>query len=91
MIARKTFLLVAVSVSYVSSTLPATLRTVDVSRNKDRYQVVADTHLDASPEAIYTVLLDHDRAAPSGVSRIHRAVLFGRAIVGEDQLTALFA
>jgi hypothetical protein len=50
---RKTFLLVVVGVCYVSSSLPATLRTVDVSRRQDRYRVVADTHLAASPDEIY--------------------------------------
>jgi hypothetical protein len=69
---RKTLLLIAVSVSYVSSTLPATLRTVDVSRNKDRYQVVADTHLDASPEAIYKVLLDFDGDRYQRISEIYK-------------------
>jgi hypothetical protein len=69
---RKTLLLVAVSVSYVSSTLPATLRTVVVSRDKDRYQVVADTHLDASPEAIYKVLLDFDGDRYQRISEIYK-------------------
>jgi hypothetical protein len=57
---RKTLLLVAIGVSYVSASMPATLRNVDVSRREDRYRVVADTHLEASPEAIYKVLMDFD-------------------------------
>jgi hypothetical protein len=69
---RKTFLLVAVSVCYVSSTLPATLRTVDVSRRQDRYRVVADTHLEASPEAIYKVLLDFDGDRYQRISEIYK-------------------
>ena len=69
---RKTFLLVAVSVCYLSSTLPATLRTVDVSRRQDRYRVVADTHLDASPEAIYKVLLDFDGDRYQRISEIYK-------------------
>lgn len=69
---RKTLLLVAASVCYVSSTLPATLRTVDVSRNQDRYRVVADTHLDASPEAIYKVLLDFDGDRYQRISEIYK-------------------
>jgi hypothetical protein len=68
----KTLLLIAISVSYVSSTLPATLRTVDVSRNKDRYQVVADTYLDASPAAIYKVLLDFDGDRYQRISEIYK-------------------
>jgi hypothetical protein len=69
---RKTFLLVTASVVYVFETLPATLRTVDVSRNQDRYQVVADTHLDASPEAIYKVLLDFDGDRYQRISEIYK-------------------
>jgi len=69
---RKTFLLVAVSVCYLSSTLPATLKTVDVSRRHDRYRVVADTHLDASPEAIYKVLLDFDGDRYQRISEIYK-------------------
>ena len=69
---RKTLLLVAIGTSYVSSSLPATLRTVDVSRNRDRYRVVADTHLDASPAAIYKVLLDFDGDRYQRISEIYK-------------------
>jgi hypothetical protein len=69
---RKTFLLVVVGVCYVSSSLPATLRTVDVSRRQDRYRVVADTHLAASPEAIYKVLLDFDGDRYQRISEIYK-------------------
>ncbi len=69
---RKTLLLVAIGVGYVSSSLPATLRTIDVSRNRDRYRVVADTHLDASPEAIYKVLLDFDGDRYQRISEIYK-------------------
>ena len=69
---RKTSLLVAIGVCYVSSSLPATLRTVDVSRRDDRYRVVADTHLAASPEAIYKVLLDFDGDRYQRISEIYK-------------------
>jgi hypothetical protein len=69
---RKTLLLGVIGVCYVSSSLPATLRTVDVSRNRDRYRVVADTHLDATPEAIYTVLLDFDGDRYQRISEIYK-------------------
>ena len=44
---------------YVSSSLPATLRTVDVSRDRerDRYRVVADTHLASQLAEIGVMLL----------------------------------
>jgi hypothetical protein len=69
---RKTLLLVTIGACYVSFALPATLRTVDVSRNRDRYRVVADTHLEASPEAIYKVLLDFDGDRYQRISEIYK-------------------
>jgi hypothetical protein len=71
---RKTLLLVVIAVSYAYPSMPATLRTVDVSRDRDRerYRVVADTHLDASPEAIYKVLLDFDRDHYQRISEIYK-------------------
>lgn len=52
--------------------MPATLRDVDVSRRQDRYRVVADTHLDASPEAIYKVLLDFNNDRYQRISEIYK-------------------
>ncbi len=72
MVVRKKLLLVAVSVCYVSSSLPATLRTVDVSRREDRYRVVADTHLAAPPAAVYKVLLDFDDDRYQRISEIYK-------------------
>lgn len=68
----KPLLLAAVSVCYATSSLPATLRSVDVSRRQARYQVVADTHLDAAPEAIYKVLLDFDGDRYQRISDIYK-------------------
>lgn len=69
---RKTLLLIAIGVYYVSVCAAATLRNVDVSRDHDRYRVVADTHLDASPEAIYKVLLDFDDDRYQRISEIYK-------------------
>jgi hypothetical protein len=69
---RKTLLLVSISACYASSSLPATLRTVDVSRLEDRYRVVADTYLDAPPQAIYKVLLDFDGDRYQRISEIYK-------------------
>jgi hypothetical protein len=69
---RKTVLLIVLSVCYVSPGVPATLRDVDVSRRQDRYRVVADTHLDASPEAIYKVLLDFNDDRYQRISEIYK-------------------
>ena len=69
---RKALFLSAVGFCYVTSILPATLRSVDVSRQRDRYRVVADTHLDASPEAVYKVLLDFDGDRYQRISDIYK-------------------
>lgn len=69
---RNSVLPIVVSVCYVFPSLPATLRDVDVSRRQDRYRVVADTHLEASPEAIYKVLLDFDNDRYQRISEIYK-------------------
>jgi hypothetical protein len=72
MSSRKTSLLVVIGVCYASASMPATMRDVDVSRREDRYRVVADTHLDASPEAIYKVLMDFDGDRYQRISEIYK-------------------
>ena len=69
---RKILVLVAFGVGYVSASMPATLRDVDVSRRQERYRVVADTHLAASPEAIYKVLMDFDGDRYHRISEIYK-------------------
>jgi len=69
---RKQLLLVAISACYVAASFPATLRDIDVSRDKSRYRVVADTHLAASPEAIAKVLLDFDADGYQKISEIYK-------------------
>jgi hypothetical protein len=69
---RKTLVLVAIGVGYISASMPATLRNVDVSRRQERYRVVADTHLAASPEAIYKVLMDFDEDRYQRISDIYK-------------------
>jgi Polyketide cyclase / dehydrase and lipid transport len=54
------------------SAWPATLRSVDVTRDRGRYQVVADTHLDAPPSAIYRVLVDFADDGYSRISEIYK-------------------
>jgi hypothetical protein len=69
---RNSLLLAVAGALYVGSTLPATLRSVDVAREEDRYRVVADTHLAASPEAVYKVLLDFDGDRYQRISEIYK-------------------
>ena len=72
MTVRKTLLLVTIGACYLAASGAATLRNVDVSRDHDRFRVVADTHLDASPEAIYKVLLDFDGDRYQRISEIYK-------------------
>jgi hypothetical protein len=58
--------------AWLSAAAPATLRTVDVSRDRGRYHLVADTHLDAPPAAVYRVLLDFDHDRYSQISEIYK-------------------
>jgi Polyketide cyclase / dehydrase and lipid transport len=71
--ARKTVLTVLIA-GCSASVLPATLRSVDVTfdRGLDRYHLVADTHLDAPPLAIYDVLVDFDNDRYSRISDIYK-------------------
>jgi len=52
--------------------LSAELKTVEVKRNRDRYQVVADTHLAAPPSAIYAILVDFDHDRYQQISEIYK-------------------
>ena len=69
---RKALLLTVIGFCYATSSVPATLRSVDVSRQRDRYSVVADTHLDATPAAVYKVLLDFDGDRYQRISEIYK-------------------
>lgn len=69
---RKILLLSTALVCCASASRTATLREVDVSRADGRYSIVADTHLDATPEAIYKVLLDFDGDRYQRISEIYK-------------------
>jgi hypothetical protein len=69
---RNSFLLATVAACYVTSGSPATLHSVDVSREQERYRVVADTHLAAPPEAVYKVLLDFNGDRYQRISDIYK-------------------
>jgi hypothetical protein len=69
---RKKILAIALGVCCISSVLAATLRQVDVSRDRGRYHVFADTHLDATPAAVYKVLLDFDGDRYAQISEIYK-------------------
>lgn len=70
--ARTRVLTVLAAMACTTSVLPATLRTVDVTRDHDLYHLIADTHLDAPPAAIYDVLLDFDNDRYSRISSIYK-------------------
>jgi len=62
----------AIGICCISAGTPATLDSVDVSRDHDRYHVAADTHLDAPPAAISKVLLDFDDDRYAQISEIYK-------------------
>jgi len=72
MTARKTLLSLLIGTCCAASGSAATLRSVEVSRNSDRFHLTADTHLDAPPAAIYQVLLDFDHDRYQRISEIYK-------------------
>lgn len=57
----------------VCATLPAaTIGDLDVTRHKDRYGLVANAHLQATPASIYTVLMDYDDNAYGRISSVYK-------------------
>jgi hypothetical protein len=47
--------------AFCSITFAATIHSLDVSKERGRYSLVADTFLAASADAIFSVLMDYDR------------------------------
>jgi hypothetical protein len=50
----------------------ATIDSIDVSRKKGRYSLVAGAHLDATPESIYAVLTDYDDNRFGRISSVYK-------------------
>jgi hypothetical protein len=48
------------------------LRSIDVSKDSGRFHLIADTHLNAPPEAIRHVLLDFDHDAYQRISEVYK-------------------
>lgn len=57
---------------YLSCAWSAAIRSLDVTLESGRYHLVADTHLDAPPAAIYDVLLDYDDDGYGRISDIYK-------------------
>jgi hypothetical protein len=70
--AQRILFTVLVALAAASSASPAALNTIDVTREHGRYHVVADTHLDAPPAAIYSVLTDFNHDRYSQISSIYK-------------------
>ena len=69
---RRTVVPLLIGACCAASGSAATVRTVEVSRDSGRYHLVADTHLDAPPAAIYQVLLDFDHDRYRRISEIYK-------------------
>jgi hypothetical protein len=50
----------------------ATIETLDVTRDRGRYALAANAHLDATPESIYAVLTDYDDNAFGRISSVYK-------------------
>jgi Polyketide cyclase / dehydrase and lipid transport len=72
MIKRAPVLLALLGALAASSGRPGTIRTLEITRSDGRYHLVANTHFDASPEAIYDVLTDYDDNAYGRISEIYK-------------------
>ena len=70
--ARRAVLPLLIGACCTAAGSAATLRSVEVSRDSSRYHLVADTHLDAPPDAIYHVLLDFDHNNYQRISEIYK-------------------
>ena len=70
--ARRAVLPLLIGACCAASGSAATLRSVEVSRDSSRYHLLADTHLDAPPDAIYQVLLDFDHDRYQRISEIYK-------------------
>jgi hypothetical protein len=69
---RNTILPVLIGAACTFSGLSATLESVDVTRERGRYHLVADTYVAATPAAIYKVLLDFDDDRYQQISEIYK-------------------
>jgi polyketide cyclase/dehydrase/lipid transport protein len=50
----------------------ATIDELDVTRDKDRYTLVANAHLEATPQSIYDVLMEYDDNAYGRISSAYK-------------------
>ncbi|HVS23938.1 MAG TPA: SRPBCC family protein [Gammaproteobacteria bacterium] len=69
---RRAVLPLLIGACCAASGSAATLRSVQVSQASGRYHLIADTHLDAPPAAIYQVLLDFDHDRYQRISEIYK-------------------
>ena len=67
---RRAALSLVIAASVTSFAFGATLRSIDVDREKGRYTLYAETFLNAAPIDIYEVLLDYDRF--NRISRVYK-------------------
>jgi hypothetical protein len=72
MSARFRFLVAATAVLFAPLAHPATLRKLEVTRDGERFLVVADTYLEAPVAAIFNVLVDYDDNRFGRISEIYK-------------------
>ena len=72
MSARKPMLAALAGLLIGSLTWAATIDSLDITRKRSRYELIADAQLDASPEAIYAVLVDYDDNRFGRISSVYK-------------------
>jgi hypothetical protein len=72
MTTRSRILLGLIGLLSAQSAVPGLIRTLDITREEGRYHLVARTHIDAPPEAIYRVLIDYDDDRFGRISEIYK-------------------
>jgi Polyketide cyclase / dehydrase and lipid transport len=55
-----------------TSAMPGTIRTLEITHENGRYHLVANSFLDAQPEALFDVLTDYDNDAFARISEIYK-------------------
>lgn len=69
---RLSVLLALVGALFAASGRPGTIRTLEITHENGRYHLVANSFLDAPPDALFEVLTDYDNDAFSRISEIYK-------------------
>jgi len=66
------FAIVTAGLALSAAAVPATLTSLVITREDGRYELVAETHLDAEPQEIFDVLLEYDDNGFQRISSVYK-------------------